>query len=120
MVLTIVAVSADSELKRLLDNVIKNKALLYLTSVFSFLTLLRALHALAKSSICVDIRQANTAIKRVRYPIPTVEDIRQELNGARRLSKLDLSQAYHQLELSDSSRIITTFSTKEGLFRNKT
>ena len=36
-----------------------------------------------------------------------------------RLSKLDLSQAYHQLELSDSSRIITTFSTNEGLFRYK-
>ena len=41
MVLTIIAVSADFELKRLLGNVInsvvlKNKALLYLTSVFSY------------------------------------------------------------------------------------
>ena len=69
--------------------------------------------------ICVDMRQANTAIKRVRYPIPTVEDIRQELNGAKWFSKLDLSQAYHQLELSESSRFITTFTTNEGLFRYK-
>ena len=61
--------------------------------------------------ICVDMRQANNAIKRVRYHIPTVKDIRQELNGGKWFSKLDLSQAYHHLELSDSSRFITKFST---------
>ena len=69
--------------------------------------------------ICVDMRQANTAIERVRYPIPTVDDIRQEFNGAKWFSKLDLSQAYHQLELEESCRYITTFSTHEGLFRYK-
>jgi hypothetical protein len=69
--------------------------------------------------ICVDMRQANEAIKRVRHPIPTVEDISLELNGAKWFSKLDLSQAYHQLELDEASRYITTFSTHEGLFRYK-
>ncbi|CAB4006435.1 Retrovirus-related Pol poly from transposon [Paramuricea clavata] len=43
--------------------------------------------------ICVDIREANAAIKRVRHPIPTVEDVSFELNGAKYFSKLDLSQA---------------------------
>ncbi len=42
--------------------------------------------------ICVDMRQANDAIKRVRHLIPTVEDISLELNGAQWFSKLDLSQ----------------------------
>ena len=46
--------------------------------------------------ICVDMRAANTAIKRVRHLIPTVADISLELNGARFFSKLDLSKAYHQ------------------------
>ena len=69
--------------------------------------------------ICVDMRQANAAIKRVRHPIPTVEDISLELNGARYFSKLDLSQAYHQLELHEDSRYITTFTTHVGLFRYK-
>ena len=69
--------------------------------------------------ICVDMREANAAIKRVRHPIPTVEDVSFELNGAKYFSKLDLSQAYHQLELDEASRYITTFSTHVGLFRYK-
>ena len=69
--------------------------------------------------ICVDMRKANQAIKRVRYLIPTVEEISQELNGAKFFSKLDLAQAYHQLELDESSRFITTFSTHVGLYRYK-
>jgi hypothetical protein len=69
--------------------------------------------------ICVDMRQANAAIKLVRHPIPTVEDISLELNGAKYFSKLDLAQAYHQLELHEDSRYITTFSTHVGLFRYK-
>ena len=32
---------------------------------------------------------------------------------------MDLAQAYHQLELHEDSRYITTFSTHVGLFRYK-
>ena len=47
-------------------------------------------------------------------------DISLELNGAKYFSKLDLAQArYHQLELHEDSRYITTFSTHVGLFRYK-
>ena len=69
--------------------------------------------------LCVDMRAANTAIKRIRHPIPTVHDISLELNGANFFSKLDLMQAYHQLELSPSSRQITTFITHSGLYLYK-
>ena len=69
--------------------------------------------------ICVDMRVANNAINRIRHPIPTVDDASCALSGAKFFSKLDLSQAYHQLELSEESRNITTFSTQLGLFRYK-
>ncbi len=69
--------------------------------------------------ICVDMRFPNEAIQRVRHPIPTVNDISVELNGAKYFTKLDLSQAYHQLVLDEQSRYITTFSTHIGLFRYK-
>ena len=69
--------------------------------------------------ICVDMRLANEAIQRTRHPIPTVDDVRFELNGAKFFTKLDLSQAYHQLELDEASRSITTFSTHLGLYRYK-
>ena len=67
--------------------------------------------------LCVDMRMPNKAIKRVRYPIPTVNEISIELNGAKFFSKLDLTQAYHQLPLHEDSRYITTFNTHVGLYR---
>ena len=67
--------------------------------------------------ICVDMRLANQAIQRVRHLIPTVDDVSLDLNGAQYFSKLDLTQAYHQLELDSESRYITTFSTHLGLYR---
>ena len=69
--------------------------------------------------ICVDMRLANEAIRRVRHPISTVNDVSFALNGAKFFSKLDLSQAYHQIELDEQFRYITTFSTHVGLYRYK-
>ena len=69
--------------------------------------------------LCVDMRAANKAIKHVRHPIPTVKDVSLELNGAKFFTKLDLTQAYHQLELSPSSRHITTFVTHTGIYQFK-
>ena len=72
-----------------------------------------------KIRVCVDMRAVTTAIKRIRHPIPTVKDISLELNGSKFFSKLDMSQTYHQLELSSQSRNITTFTTHVGLYRYK-
>ena len=69
--------------------------------------------------MCVDMRAANTAIKQIRHPIPTVKDISMELTGAKFFSKLDMSQAYHHLQLSPESRGVTTFTTHAGLYRYK-
>ena len=65
------------------------------------------------------MRLPNKATQRARHPIPTVNDISVELNGAKYFTKLDFSQAYHQLVLDEQSRYITTFSTNIGLLRYK-
>ena len=72
-----------------------------------------------KVRICVDMRQANTAIQRERHITPTMDDVIHELNGAKVFSKLDLNAGYHQLELHPASRYITTFTTHLGLRRYK-
>ena len=69
--------------------------------------------------LCVDMRQANGAIVRERHPIPTVGEILHDLNGSTVFSKLDIKWAFHQVELSEASRPITTFATHKGLFRYK-
>lgn len=40
--------------------------------------------------LCVDIRRANRAVMRERYPIPTVDEVIQDLNQSQVFSKLDI------------------------------
>ncbi|XP_054732030.1 uncharacterized protein K02A2.6-like [Anastrepha obliqua] len=69
--------------------------------------------------ICLDMRLANRAILRENYPLPTFESFMTKLRNAKFFSRLDLKDAYHQLELHENSREITTFITPRGLFRYK-
>ncbi|CAC5363364.1 unnamed protein product [Mytilus coruscus] len=41
--------------------------------------------------LCVDMRQAYTAVKRVRHPIPTIDELLQEMNSSKVFSKLDVT-----------------------------
>ena len=65
------------------------------------------------------MRQANKAVQRERFPIPNVEDTLYQMNGATVFSKLDLTQSFHQIELEESYRYITTFVCHKGLYRYK-
>ena len=69
--------------------------------------------------VCGDYRQVNLAIKRERHPIPTVDELLEDLTGAVKYSKMDLRAGYHQIPLEKDSRAITTFTTHRGLFRYK-
>ncbi|XP_063411616.1 uncharacterized protein K02A2.6-like [Mytilus trossulus] len=69
--------------------------------------------------ICVDMRRANLAVMRERYPIPTVDEVIQDLNQSKVFSKLDIKLAYHQIELTPEFRQITCFMTHKGIFRYK-
>ena len=69
--------------------------------------------------VCVDMREPNRAIEREKHPMPTLDHLIADLNGAKVFSKLDMTQAYHQLEIDEDSRQITTFATHVGLFRYK-
>ena len=69
--------------------------------------------------VCGDYRQPNKAVKRERHPIPTVEELMDNMDGAVKYSKVDLKAGYHQIPLAKDSRSITTFTTHQGLFRYK-
>ena len=69
--------------------------------------------------LSVDMRKANAAIICERIPIPTVDEVLENLNGSAVFSKLDLCLGFHQIELVEDSRDIITFATHDGLFRYK-
>lgn len=69
--------------------------------------------------LCVDMRRANQAIQRLNHPLPVFEDMLPRFSGAKHFTTLDIKQAFHQVELAEDSRDITTFVTNWGLYRYK-
>lgn len=68
---------------------------------------------------CVDMRKANEAIICKRTPMPTVDEVQENVYGSVLLSKFDLRLGFHVVELEDESRDVTTFASHDGLFRYK-
>ena len=69
--------------------------------------------------VCGDYRRVNQAIKRERHPIPTIDELLENMAGAVKFSKVDLKAGYHQILLDKESRAVTTFTSHKGLFRYK-
>ena len=68
--------------------------------------------------ICGDFRQTiNPVSKLDRYPIPKVEDLFTVLANGKSFTTIDLSHAYQQLPLDESSRQYVVVNTHKGLFR---
>ena len=73
----------------------------------------------SKIRICLDARDLNVAIKRVHFPMPTIEEIATRLNGAKLFSVFDASNGFWQVELDEGSSMLTTFNTPFCRYRWK-
>ena len=49
--------------------------------------------------MCVDYRSLNKVAIKNKYPLPRIEDLFDQLRGARVFSKIDLRLGYHQLRI---------------------
>lgn len=66
-------------------------------------------HTTPRSYVCSDIRVSYTAILCPVTEALTVEEVRFELEGTTVFSVLNMNEGYHQLELDEDSRHLTTF-----------
>ena len=68
--------------------------------------------------ICGDYKcTVNQVSKLDNYTIPNTEDLLAKLGGGNRFTKLDMPQAYQQLELEEGSKTFTTINTHKGLYQ---
>ncbi|KAL0534284.1 hypothetical protein IC582_028573 [Cucumis melo] len=64
--------------------------------------------------LCIDYRELNKVTVKNRYPLPRIDDLFDQLQGATVFSKIDLRSGYHQLRIKDEDVPKTTFRSRYG------
>lgn len=59
--------------------------------------------------MCVDYRALNKITVKDRYPMPNIQELFDQLKGAKVFSTLDLQQGYNQIKISEQDRPYTAF-----------
>jgi hypothetical protein len=66
--------------------------------------------------MCVDYRALNHATIKYAYPMPLIDELLAKLQGYKVLSKLDLSEGFHQIRVAPEDVYKTAFVTQYGAY----
>jgi hypothetical protein len=64
--------------------------------------------------MCIDYKELNKLKVKNKYPLPRIDDLFDQLQGASWFSKIDLRSGYHQLKVRDADVPKTAFRTLYG------
>jgi hypothetical protein len=60
--------------------------------------------------ICINFRQLNKATVKNKYLLPRIDDLNDQLRGAKIFSKIDLRSKYHQVRIKEEDISKTTYN----------
>ena len=66
--------------------------------------------------MCIDYRSLNEVTIKNKYPLPRIDDLFYQLQGAKYFSKIDLRSGYYQLKIRSSDVPKTAFVTRYGQY----
>ena len=66
--------------------------------------------------MCIDYRSLNEVTIKNKYPLPIINDLFDQLQGAKYFSKIDLRSGYYQLKIRPSDVQKTAFVTRYGQY----
>lgn len=69
--------------------------------------------------LCVDFRRLNAYTIKSKFPLPIVEELFEELHGAKWFTTLDLRSGFHQILVAMEDQFKTAFQTHSGHYEYK-
>ena len=64
--------------------------------------------------LCIDCRQLNKVTVKNKYPLPRIDDLFNQMRGAKVFSKIDLRSGYDQVRITDEDIHKIAFKTRYG------
>ena len=95
----------------------KNKIITKVTEPTEWVNSLVIVEKPNKLRICLDPKHLNSSIKRSHYPMPTIEEVINDLSDVKYFSVFDAKDGYWHVKLTERSSKLTTFNTPFGRYR---
>lgn len=112
-----IPIAVREEVKKELETLVQEGIIERIKSSERVSPIVVARRANSKIRLCIDLRHLNNNIVVDQFPLPGISEMLTSVGGAKYFSTIDLSAAYHQIELHEKSKDYTAFITPFGCFR---